>query len=627
MTFIICILVLILALNLRSRVQKLEQLVKNNATKNTFEPNYLSQQSKQPETQQPKNQDFLLDYIKQKLEQGMPKEEIKSSLLANDWQVSDIDNALDSIIAQNKTTKPIITLGQTESASSDKFIEWLKEDWLLKLGALLLLISFGWLTTYAFLNNWIGPMGRIALGIFAGATFILLGWWRIKSYITQGGIFLVLGSTTILLTIFAARTVYDFFTPLSALIVMFLSTAFVALASVKYNNRALSLLSLILAGIAPLLTKSPVTDHIGLFAYLFVVILGAIWIVILTGQRELTAVSLIIISVYSVPHLLSPSSFPLVDIQILLLFAYAFVVLFFLTNTAGVIKLKGKEIIPDLVTAAGNGLFLLAWIMMAAQDEWKSLIIAVWAIVFAAGAFLIFKITERRKTFYVYAGVSLAMLAAATSVELNGAALTIAYTIESVIIVFVTYMILRNIKIVERISLLLIGPAILSIGSITSRAWTTNVIHKDFFVLLILGLTLLGLGAFFMYCVKETEDKESQQLSAILLIAGSIYMYILLWLSLHAGLLNDSAAVTISLVIYTIIGLIAYFYGLANEKKDLRLYGGALIGFVVGRLLLVDVWRMEIVGRIVTFFSIGALLVSTAFLGVKKQDKTISNDN
>lgn len=40
---------------------------------------------------------------------------------------------------------------------------------------MLLLIGFGWLTTYAFLNNWIGPMGRIALGIIAGSLFILLG--------------------------------------------------------------------------------------------------------------------------------------------------------------------------------------------------------------------------------------------------------------------------------------------------------------------------------------------------------------------------------------------------------------------------------------------------------------------
>ena len=247
-------------------------------------------------------------------------------------------------------------------------------------------------------------------------------------------------------------------------------------------------------------------------------------------------------------------------------------------------------------------------------------------VVFAVGAFLIFRITQRREPFYVYAGVGIAMLAAATSAELSGATLTIAYTIESGIIAFIAYTILRDIKIAERISLLLVGPVILSISSITSRAWATSVIHKDFFVLFILGLTLLGLGAFFLRRVKEIEDKEPQQFNATLLIVGSAYAYIILWLSLHAGLQNDNTAVMISLVIYTIIGLIAYFYGLTNEKRGLRLYGGALVGFVVGRLFLVDIWRMELAGRIVTFFLIGALLVSTAFLGRKKRNKAIPDN-
>ena len=35
----------------------------------------------------------LFDYIKQQLEQGVDKEQIKSSLITNGWQVKDIDDA------------------------------------------------------------------------------------------------------------------------------------------------------------------------------------------------------------------------------------------------------------------------------------------------------------------------------------------------------------------------------------------------------------------------------------------------------------------------------------------------------------------------------------------------------
>ncbi|MBI4992533.1 MAG: DUF2339 domain-containing protein [Candidatus Magasanikbacteria bacterium] len=582
MEFIILIVVVGIfgfVFNLHGRVKKLEEVVQTGAVKHLPEPNRQRQQKT--------------------FEAPVPA------------------------VASQPSNRTAALSAQTEMVSSDKLVKWLKEDWLLKLGALLLLIGFGWLATYAFLNNWIGPMGRIVIGVVAGALFLALGWWRINEFVNQGGIFLVLGSTTILLTTFAARSMYGFFSPLSALIVMFLSTAFVALASVKYKNQSLAFISLALAGIAPLLTKALVTDYVGLFSYLFVVILGAIWIVALTGKRELILAALLLVALYSLPHLFF---LPFSDKGALLLFAYAFAAVFFLTHTAGILRLKGKEATPDLITAAGNGLFLLVWIMTAAPDEWKSLIISAWMIVFAAGSFLIFRITKRKESFYVYAGVGVAMLAAATSAELKGATLTIAYAVESGLISLITYLVLRDIKIAELASLLLLGPIILSFGSITSYAWESGVIQKDFFVLLILGLILFGLGLFFSRYTSGNKDKESQQHIAALFVLGSAYIYTLLWLSLRS-MFYGYTAVMASLLVYTIIGLITYFYGLTNGRKGLRLYGGALLGFVVGRLLLVDVWMMELSGRIMTFFIVGALLISTAFLGKKKQGSNLLSKN
>jgi hypothetical protein len=49
-------------------------------------------------------------------------------------------------------------------------------------------------------------------------------------------------------------------------------------------------------------------------------------------------------------------------------------------------------------------------------------------------------------------------------------------------------------------------------------------------------------------------------------------------------------------------------------SKILRNYGGLLIGFVILRLLLVDIWDMEIGGRVIVFILVGILLMSTAFI-------------
>lgn len=527
-----------------------------------------------------------------------------------------------AVVNQPTVSQPIRVIEERietiteETDEPNVFLDWLKEDWMLKLGGLLLIIGFGWFLSVTYVL--IGPGGRVALGIIAGTLFILLGYWRIRNYINQGGIFLVLGSTVILLTVFASRVAgpdYDFFTPLSALVVMFLSVAFVAIASVKYNSRALSLLSLILAGIVPLLTNAPASDHVGLFAYLFIVVLGAIWIVALNGQRELNTAALIMIAMYSAPHILTPSMFPLVNMNTLLLFAYAFSAVFFLTNTAGLLKLKDKEIVPDLLTAAGNGVFLLVWIMNVAPKEWQSLIISAWMLIFIVGAFLIFKITQKSEPFYVYAGIGAMMLAAATAVELSGAALTIAYIIEITLGSLISYIILNDRKVSERVSLLLAVPMFFSVENMISHNWNNSVLHKDFFVLLLLSLTLLGLGLFFSNLAKEARDKDDNQLSMIWLVFGSAYAYILLWLSLHAGLEAKNTATIISLIIYTVIGIIFYFKGLSEENENFRIYGSILVGLVIARLLLVDVWSMEKTSRIVMFFILGALLVATAFLG------------
>lgn len=494
----------------------------------------------------------------------------------------------------------------------DRFIEWLKRDPLLKVGALLLLIAFGWFTTYAFLNNWIGPMGRIALGLIAGTLIIILGYWRIRTYLHQGSIFLVLGSTTILLTTFAAREVYNFFTPLSALGIMFLSCVFVAVASVKYRSRELAFSSLILAGAAPLLVNSPSHDPISLFAYLFVVVLGTIWIAALIESRELVLGALVMVILYSVPEMFGSQS------DALLLFAYGFCALFFTTHSLGILNAKGATVRADVATALVNGLFLIAWIVNAVAKEWQSLIMSAWMLVFLVGSFLLFQKTRRREAFYAYAGVAGVLLAAATAAELNGATLVIAYTIEAALATLLSYVVTRDVSIAERTSWLMLGPTLLSFGSIVSSSWSRGVLHEDFFVLLILALSFFGLGLILSKGSDPSAPKSSPTTGDVLSVFGSVYAYVLLWLSLHAALRSDDLAVMISLIIYTAIGITSYVQGTSNGRAGLRGYGGALLAFVVGRLLLIDVWNMELTGRIITFFLIGGLLMSTAFLGKKK---------
>jgi uncharacterized membrane protein len=463
-------------------------------------------------------------------------------------------------------------------------------------------------------------MGRIMLGVVLGALLIVLGWWRIQRYVHQGGIFLVLGSTTILLTLFAARTLYNFFTPETTLAVMFLSIVFVAAASVVYKRRPLALASLVLAGVAPFMVHSSKSDYFLLFSYLLVVVLATIWVVVMTKMKDLTPAALVLVVLYILPHFALTGG---IDRDTLMVFIYIFAGIFFVTNTASILKSEGGSVKADLVCATGNALFLLVCIISFVPEVWQSLVIAGSMVFFSVGAFLIYQVTSRREPFYVYAAIGIAMLGAATAAELKGEALIIAFTLEIAAIVVVTQVLLRDTRVAGRLSVFFFLPIILSAQSIASSSWRTGVIHEDFFVLFVLMVTLFALGGY-LASQKARETRPTEEaVDPALLVGGSIYAYILLWLSLHAGLHNDDLAVMIALVIYTLIGITTYFMGRARGSKGLVTYGGVLLGLVVARLLFVDVWKMELTGRIITFFLIGALLIGTAFLGKRSEPRII----
>lgn len=502
-----------------------------------------------------------------------------------------------------------------ESSVGESFVSWVKEDWLLKLGALILIIGFGLFLVV--IGSMFGPFGRVTLGIIAGASILLFGWIRMAKYTKQGSIFLVLGSVAIILSAFTATYGYEIFPPVASLAIMFLASAFVALASVHYRLLPLAVTSLILASFAPTVLLSGVApQYEQLFAYLFIVTLGTIWVVLLTGWRVLTLAALAVFTLYSLPHLSTWS--PVQGGSVLLWYAYAFVILFFLTNTAGVLKTRAMDIKPDLVSAGWNGILLLAWIMTNVAQEWKSLVIVGWMAVFIITAFIVFAVTKQREPFLVYTGIGVMMLAAATAVELEGIGMVIAFIIESATLPFIAYIIMRDKAVAESLSALTIGPAILSLPSMMVN-WRPEFPVDHFFVLLLMSATLLLLGVFFT-ALPDREGQKPTQVAAALLITGSVFAYILIWLSLHATM-SEASATMLSLAIYAIIGFGAYAYGNIHNLILIRRYGTVLLTFVAGHLVLIESFRD---GNILIFFIVGAVLVATAFIGRKKHITTPS---
>jgi len=493
------------------------------------------------------------------------------------------------------------------------FFVWLTEDILMKLGALLLLMGFGWFVSYAFINNWIGPVGRISLGLLAGAAIMALGTWRIKDYRHQGSIFLILGSGTVLLTLFAARELYEFLTPSISLLVMFMSVAYVAFVSVIYQSEKLALAGLIMAAVAPLLTNTPDPSIMGLMAYLFVVVIGTLWVVRLTGSHLLTLAAVVMMLVYSLPIIAEVAAS---QETLVLLFAFAFAMIFFITNTLSIIQAKAEAALrAQIFTALGTGAFLTLWIVTVMSEHLQSLAFVSWMVIFSIGTFLVYEKTTNRIPFFIYGAVTVGFLFAATAAELSGEVLTLAFTVEVAAIILIAQRLFAP-KIAEKLVYLLALPIVLSLESIDSRAWNDSILHADFVALVTIGGALGAIGITFLFA--EVVTDTARRIAKVLLGLSLGYLLMLIWLVLHAILPAD-VATTSALIIYTVLGLGIFFYGQIHNTRTLQIVGGVILGGVVTRLLLIDVWQMDLVGRIITFFAVGTLLISTAFVGKKKK--------
>lgn len=507
---------------------------------------------------------------------------------------------------------PIAVVNHSTETNPNAFVEWLKKDFLVKLGALLLLMGFGWFVSYAFANNWIGPVGRIVLGILAGIGFMMGGLLRIQKKQHQGSIFIVLGSTIVLLTIFAAQELYQMFTSFTALLVMFMSVVFVAKVAVMIRSKSMATAGLFLAGMAPILASTSAGDTLGLFLYLTVIVLGSLWVLTKINAYILQLIAFIIVVLYSLPYI--NASYFVKDIHIALTFGFIFTIIFFVSNIISIFRsADDKETnVIHLLVAVGSGLFLASWISEGIPAEWQSLQYIAWAIAFAFGAFAVFVRTQKQMPFYIYSSVSIGLLAAATAAIFDGPVLTLVYTVEVTTLVVLAVLLLRNASVAAKISLLFVVPILLSLDSISTASYALGILHQEYLILVNLMLCLGLSGHLIMRKYKE-EGVEETLLGGALAIFSALYGLAIVWLMTHATM-NDDSATMASLLVYTVAGLALYAQGRSTDDKFIKTGGTLLVAFVIARLLFIDVWQMEISGRIITFLLIGILLISTAFI-------------
>lgn len=513
---------------------------------------------------------------------------------------------------------------KTVRSSSDKgpiekFAAWYAHEWPLKTGALFILLGFLWLVTYAFLNNWIGPAGRITFGMISGALILFFGERRMQKIKTQGITLVGLGAGIVIITTYAAQEVYQMFPPQLALVFIVLTMVYTTFVSLRYRVLSLSIFSLCIGGIAPLLIGSEEKSIMGLYGYLLAVVISNIWIARYSKWKILSALSIVLITLYSATFFfssaetlkttLSPKEFFEITF-----FAITFCSLFYFSTLASIVTSRRASPL-DLQTAAFVGFFSLAWVNALAMPEYKSIIVLFVALAYAGGAYAVYLKTKIPSAVQVYTVVSMILLAVATAFEFDGPALTVAFSIEALVLPIISSRFLGT-TMTKYMLLYHILPVALGVGALTGMSGESFA--RDFTVLTLVTLSTFLSGCYFYYADGK-EDKDLHSASILLVIVGAIYGLLLIWRTSDEMISITYLARAVSLIIYTLIGLTSYVMAGLQNRTVLKKFGLGLLIAVIGRLLIVEIWSMELTGRIITFFLIGILFAGSVLLGKTKK--------
>ncbi len=502
----------------------------------------------------------------------------------------------------------------------DRVWGWLTENWMLVTGAAFVFLSISWLVRYALIEDIISAEMRIGAGFALGLVLAAVGQWRMRGYVQQGSIFLLLGSAAIILTMFAARQLYGFFNPPAALGVTFLTAAFVTLQAMRHKLPVLSYAALLLALLAPAITRAPEVSFGGLFGYLAVVLAATLWVVLMTGWRLNILLALLVTGFYSVPFWENSALMP--DKMLALTTAFAFTAVFFASDMVGHFRAVRNRL-TDIMMPLLMALFLIIWIFDTAEGGMRTLWLGLWALVFSIGSAILSKRTGARSVFLTYLCVSVILLLTMAVMEFRGPQLVILLTGISGLLTVLAHRVLQSRTAVAAMATTLAIPLLLGAVSLEPSRWRGGILHADALVLLVLSVVPFALAQYF-------NRVQRAQLSAgqppmifgyeitFWVAAGSIYTFAFVWHALHAVMPSGDFATAASMVVYSFIGIAAYVTGHRRDHLPTRHYGSAVLALVIGRLILIDLPEMPVAARVVMFFGVGILLLATAFIRYRK---------
>ncbi len=537
--------------------------------------------------------------------------------------------------------------------------------WLGRIGILMLVLGVGFFLKYAFENNWIGPVGRVSIGIISGIALLGLGHKLRGKYGHYADLILGGGIGVLYLSLYGAYAFYHLIPVGTSFVLMFFVTVLSMILAVVGGTINLAVIGVIGGFLTPVLLSTGENHFTTLSLYLIILNAGVLGVSAFTKWTKLnylTFFGTVFLFGGWLDAFYSEAQFGTTFMYVTIFF------LIFLGNSVlhHFVRKESSSsgdlilILLNIMGYVGVGYALLE----PRHDAVLGFFALLLAVVYLVLAYFAYAREARdRRLNLLLPGISIVMLSIAIPLQLSDYWVSIAWLVEAFILLYIGLFIRERAIQIFGWLVLLVGMVSMMNEVMHLRSvglWSTRGVELSFqpvfnmgFFLLALGVaTFYAIAALFMkFKVQELEWKKA--VAVVVVLANLLSIFALtseleLYYDQKARVVSmdaqkvaaqeatyqgikgyaynpksteDIRAITNSKntaisILWTVYALALIALGFVRRIRVIRLFG-LVFFFVTAFRVLMDVWHLGQIYRIISFMVFGIVALLGSFLYVK----------
>jgi uncharacterized membrane protein len=514
-----------------------------------------------------------------------------------------------------------LSIPPSSRKNSEDVEEVIAGRWLNYVGILALALAVSFFLKYAFDNNWIGPGGRVTLGLIAGSLLYPLGQRLFnKGYEFYSEGITALGAAILYLSVWAGWHYYHLFAQSSAFPMMIVITAVTAIVAVMRNSERLAFLAAVGGLLTPILVSTGQNAETVLFGYLVILGAGMLGISWRKDWKSLPPLQFIATVVYFwswYADFYTKNELNETVAFATLFFALFAVLPFIRSSRQG--QMGAEEI--GMVLLNATQILVALRQMLWPEDRWGLTFFLVGlAVVHLAAERAVPRNQARASTVarMLYAGLALTFLTLTIPIRLEGKWITIAWAVEGAVMVW-SGLRIRS-RALRSAGLALFLLVLIRLIAYPIHAEPEFLLNSRFLTMAICAASYL---AAFIFAAQSDEELEAGETQIYMALGGAANLLFLVGLSLDVwdlygrmpslGIdrsLAQQLALSILWLVYASVLMAA---GAKWKSALLRWQALLLLGVVIVKVFFFDLSFLTRFYRILSFFLLGLVLLVISF--------------